>query len=177
MDEVVSKGGVVGVVAIVGRPSAGKSSLINSLCDYDIAIVSDVPQTTRNRIRGIVTRGDDQLIFIDTPGFHASERTFNQHMTGLIQESIRDAELVLYVIDASRHLGGEEETLAKMVAASTVPVVVAINKRDIASHRRLVECEAFSHAVIPNAEVLAISAQTAEGIDELIDRLDRKSVV
>ncbi|MFP4551321.1 MAG: GTPase Era [Spirochaetales bacterium] len=171
MDEAVSKGGRVGVVAIVGRPSAGKSSLINSLCEYDIAIVSDVPQTTRNRIRGILTRGSDQLIFIDTPGFHASERVFNQHMTGLIQESIRDAEIVLYVIDASRHLGEEEEAIAKMVGAGSVPVVVAINKRDIASRKQLVECEAFAHAMLGKAAVIPISARTDEGVEALIERL------
>jgi GTP-binding protein Era len=92
-------------------------------------------------------------------------------MTGLIQESIRDAELILYVIDASRPLGEEEETIAKLVAAHSVPIVVAINKRDIASRTQLVECEAFARATLPEAEVLAISAHTDEGVEQLIDKL------
>ncbi|MFQ3621812.1 MAG: GTPase Era, partial [Spirochaetales bacterium] len=101
-----------GAVLVVGRPSAGKSTLINLLCGQKVAITSPVPQTTRNRIRGILTTARGQLICIDTPGFHKSERKFNLHLRSLVDESFQEVDLLLYVIDISRRPGEEEEIIA-----------------------------------------------------------------
>jgi len=99
-------------IAIVGRPSTGKSTLLNALCGAKVSIVSPVPQTTRNAIRGIVTRPQGQLIFVDTPGYHISERKFNLKLRDVVVQSIADVELILYVIDASRAPGSEEYAIA-----------------------------------------------------------------
>jgi GTP-binding protein Era len=87
------------MVAIVGRPSSGKSTLMNALCGEKISIVTPVPQTTRNRIRGILNADAGQIVFLDTPGFHHSEKKFNKQLMTLVSESLEDCELVLYLVD------------------------------------------------------------------------------
>ena len=89
-------------VAIIGRPSSGKSTILNRICGGKVAIVSPVPQTTRNRVRGILTTAEGQLVLIDTPGLHGSERKLNRHLRGLVTSSLGEVDLLLYVIDASR---------------------------------------------------------------------------
>ena len=118
-------------VAVVGRPSAGKSTLVNALCGHKVSIVSPVPQTTRNAIRGIHTSERGQLIFIDTPGYHQSERKFNLKLTGIVKGSMGDCDLVLYLVDSSRHFGEEEQELMEMVAGCHKPFIVVLNKADL----------------------------------------------
>lgn len=172
MDEAVSKGGRSAFVAIVGRPSVGKSTLLNSLTGHHVAIVSRVPQTTRNRIRGIVTRPGGQLVFVDTPGFHESTRRLNRHMRGLIEETIRECELLLYVTDATRAPGDEEIALADLVASHDGrPRVVAINKIDAADGDALGQLRVLLRTRLPELPVVEISALTGAGTDALVDAL------
>ncbi len=170
MGEPVSKGARAAFVAIAGRPSAGKSTLMNAICRHKIAITSPTPQTTRNRIRGIANRERGQLIFIDTPGFHDSTRTLNRHMRGLIDETIRECEIVLYVVDASRPIGAEEHLLARSIANVHAPVVVAINKSDIARAGGQ-ESEEFVRATLPDAQAFVVSATRKSGLEQLVDAL------
>ncbi len=100
-----------GVVAIIGRPSAGKSTLLNAICGYKVSIVASSPQTTRNAIRGILTREDRQIIFIDTPGYHLSEKKINHYMTDVALSPLEDSDLILYVVDSARPIGQEEQRL------------------------------------------------------------------
>ncbi len=169
MSEHVSKKSAF--VAIVGRPSAGKSTLMNTLCGEKIAIASPIPQTTRNRIRGIITTDRGQLVFVDTPGFHASHRTLNRHMRGLIDEAIRDSEVLLYVVDASRAPGREELELLDSVAAQSVPKLVALNKIDVTPRGRRREILEVLAEKIPETEVIEISALREDGTDELLAAL------
>lgn len=120
----------VGFVAIVGRPSSGKSTLLNAVCGHKISIVSPTPQTTRNKIRGILTDERGQIVFLDTPGFHNSKRKFNLHMREIVTESLNEVEAVLYLLDATRRPGEEESQLAEVLRSVSVPVVCAINKVD-----------------------------------------------
>ena len=176
MSQPVSKGPRSAFVAIVGRPSAGKSTLLNALCGEKVAIVSPVPQTTRNRIRGIVNREAGQLVFVDTPGFHESTRTFNRHMRGLIDEAIRDSEEVLYVVDGSRPPGDEELSLIETVGrASSMPRVVALNKIDIAAPSRIEETRLLLAHRLPDVPVVELSALKAEGIEPLVEELLRSA--
>jgi len=99
-------------VAIVGRPSSGKSTLLNALCGAKVSIVSPVPQTTRNAVRGIINRDEGQLVFIDTPGFHLSEKKLNIKLKNVALSALGDADVVLYVLDSTREPGAEEEALA-----------------------------------------------------------------
>lgn len=118
-------------VSLVGRPSTGKSTLLNTLCGEKISIVSPVPQTTRNKIRGILTREEGQLVFLDTPGFHQSERKFNRYMTAVITEAIEESDLVLYLLDSARPPGEEEEKIITALLPHLNRLVVGINKIDL----------------------------------------------
>jgi GTP-binding protein Era len=160
-------------VAIIGRPSAGKSTLVNTLCGHKVSIISPVPQTTRNRVRGIVNRDGNQLVLVDTPGFHLSDRTLNRHMRGLIEETIRDSDLILYLIDASRRAGEEERQLAGLVAqrSAETPVVIAVNKTDVASRRDLEHTEALIQELLPSHPAVRISAKTGASTDTLVSIL------
>ncbi|MEE8440543.1 MAG: GTPase Era, partial [Spirochaetia bacterium] len=173
MTEPVSKRPKSAFAAIVGRPSAGKSTFLNQVCGHKVSIISSVPQTTRNRIRGIVNRTGGQLVFIDTPGFHESDRRFNQHMRGLIQESIRDAELILYMIDASRPIGAEEQALVAMVSRHTehIPTVVAINKIDVADGSAVEAAAAWTAEKLPGCPRFRISASGGDGVEAVVAAL------
>lgn len=159
-----------GFVAIVGRPSSGKSTLLNALCGHKISIVSPVPQTTRNKIRGILTDGRGQIVFLDTPGFHTSERKFNLRMRDLVTESLEEVEAVLYVTDATREAGPEESELVELLGGISVPVVCAINKVDD-GRARPDDVAGFVAAHLPDAGIHHVSAAAGTGLDELTSTL------
>ncbi len=157
-------------VALVGRPSSGKSTLLNQFCGHKVAIVSPVPQTTRNKIRGICHREGGQLVFIDTPGFHISERKFNRHLTNLILSAVREVDLILYLIDRSRLPAQEELGLMDLLAPFKGQLLVALNKSDIQPtfEREIRDALDVSRFDRP---VSVCSGLTGEGCDELLERL------
>ncbi len=120
-----------GFAAIIGRPSAGKSTLLNAICGEKVAITSTVPQTTRNAIRGIINREAGQIIFLDTPGYHESDKKLNIYLKDVVHRSLDDADVVLYVIDASRSPGKEEQAVMDLLKKSGKPVVAVVNKTDL----------------------------------------------
>ncbi|RPJ08352.1 MAG: GTPase Era [Spirochaetaceae bacterium] len=161
-------------VAIAGRPSAGKSTLLNKLCGHKVSIVSPVPQTTRNKIRGIVTKEKGQLVFLDTPGYYASEKKFNTYMHDVLSAAIGEADLVLYMIDLSRPPGEEEGLLAGLVKKSGKPAVVAFNKTDISpNHREAVLALLKSREL--SAPIVPICALDGKNIESLSDLLFEKA--
>lgn len=160
-------------VALVGRPSVGKSTLINQICGEKVAIVSAVPQTTRNAIRGIVNREQGQLIFVDTPGRHNSEKKFNKKLMEVSGRAIDESDLVLYVLDASRAPGPEESAVAALLAPLVARTVVAVNKMDAHGADYALAKEFLSRELSGLAEdrCLKISARNNEGIDALLAAL------
>ena len=160
-------------VAITGRPSVGKSTLVNLLCAAKVAIVSVSPQTTRNAIRGILTRPEGQLVFIDTPGRHKSEKKFNKKLMDVSDRALDDSELVLYVLDASRPPGPEEEAIAEKLISFQDKCAVAINKIDICGQgpkKHHVFLDTFLPD-IPLSRYFEISCLKKEGIDPLLNCL------
>jgi GTP-binding protein Era len=159
-----------GFVAIIGRPSGGKSTLLNRLTGYKVSIISPVPQTTRNRIRGILNAEAGQLVFIDTPGFHLSERKLNLYLRKLILDTLEEVDLVLYVVDSTRVPGPEEENLWRVLSSLNRPVIAAVNKID---HResRLEPLLEKLHAVFPAAPLVPVSALSGENTERLIEAL------
>ena len=160
-------------VALAGRPSVGKSTLVNLFCGGKVAIVSAAPQTTRNAVRGILTQERGQLVFVDTPGRHVSEKKLNKKLMGVADRALDDAELVLYVLDASRAPGPEEEAIAKRLKTFQDRTVAAINKTDApgADVNRLT---AFLEEFLPELPVsrrFAISCHKKEGTAPLLDCL------
>ena len=184
-------------VAIIGRPSAGKSTLLNKMCGEKVAIVSRVPQTTRNAIRGIVNSGKGQLVFIDTPGRHSGEKKMNKLLMDVSQRALTESDLVLYVLDASRSPGEEEEEIASLLAPLAEKIIFAVNKTDIQSANTdktkdflqsrfpsLSDAEGLSEIPQPcelpvkfpkapkhDNRIHLISAVTGNGIDELLSTL------
>jgi GTP-binding protein Era len=157
-------------VAIAGRPSAGKSTLINALCGEKVSIVSPVPQTTRNTVRGIVNRSEGQLVFLDTPGYHISEKKLNLRLRGVSNGAFSDADIVLYLIDATRKPGPEEEAVAEALASASERLVAAINKVD-SPEADVETARLFVSGKFPKAPILALSALRATGLDALLAAL------
>jgi GTPase len=158
------------VIAIVGRPSAGKSTLVNALCGGKVSIVSPVPQTTRNRVRGILTTEAGQIVFIDTPGFHLSERKFNTYMTDLVSSTIAETDLALYVVDGTRAVGDEERALLAALGRSSRPILACLNKADSGSPAWAVVRKQLEEA-LPGVALLEISALKGTGLDALREKL------
>lgn len=158
------------VVAIVGRPSSGKSTLLNALCGGKVSIVSPVPQTTRNRVRGIVNAAEGQIVFIDTPGYHISEKKLNKYMTDLVVSTLAEVDAVLYVVDGTRPFGAEERAILDVLGKASRPTVACLNKSD-ASGASWSEASAAITASLPGVPMLEISALKETGLDELRARL------
>jgi GTPase len=159
-----------GFVAVIGRPSAGKSTLVNALCGWKVSIVSPVPQTTRNKIRGIVNAPSGQLVLLDTPGYHLSEKRMNARLRETALSALSDADLVLYVMDSTRLPGGEEELVAALAAPVAAKTVIAVNKSDDPSSKPEA-AEAFAAERLPLARRLRVSALRGDGLAELLAAL------
>jgi GTP-binding protein Era len=154
------------VVAIIGRPSAGKSTLLNTLTGYKVSITAAVPQTTRNKIRGILTEERGQLVFIDTPGWHDSQKKFNLRMRDLVNAALGETDMVLYVNDILRPAGPEELAVVEQLKRFSGPVVAALNKTDVRTNG-LEAAGGFIQEQLPRAEVVAVSARTGHGVERL----------
>ena len=161
-------------VAIAGRPSAGKSTLVNAFCGEKVSIVSPVPQTTRNTVRGIVNRPAGQLVFLDTPGYHLSEKKLNLRLRSVSDEAFSDADIVLYLVDAVREPGPEEEAVVAALLPAVQKVVAAINKIDLPD-ADIARARAFIEAKFPNTPICEVSALKGKGIEELITALFDRS--
>ncbi len=157
-------------VAIIGRPSVGKSTLLNALCGAKVSIVSSVPQTTRNAIRGIITRPEGQLIFVDTPGYHISDKKLNLRLREVVLKSLSEVDLILYLIDATREPGKEEEAIAELLSKDIHRIVVAINKIDDPEARPLL-IEEFIIPRLRGAKRVSISAVEKTNLESLIEVL------
>ena len=161
------------VVAIVGRPSTGKSTFLNTASGEKISIVSEIPQTTRNAVKGIVNTSFGQLVFIDTPGYHASEKKLNLKLQTITQDQLSDADAILYLLDATRPAGEEEKMTAHLLRFFHDKTVIGINKIDD-KHAKPELCRTFianTFENFPAERVLDISAKEDTGINEVLKAL------
>jgi len=166
-----------GFVGIVGRPNVGKSTLMNQLVGQKIAITSPVAQTTRNRLRGILTTPDAQIIFVDTPGIHKPHHELGRVLVQNARMAIRSVDLVLFVVDGSVELGGGDRFIAELLERAEAPVLLGINKADQQpSDRPDIDDSYRALAKAQNWEVVKFSALTGEGLAtlqaQIIQRLD-----
>ena len=161
-----------GIITIVGRPNVGKSTLLNALVGEKIAIVTNKPQTTRNRICGIVTRGDCQFVFTDTPGLHKARNRLGEYMDGVVRASITDVDAAVLVVEPIPKPGAPELQLMERMKALNVPGVLVINKIDTLEQKdKLLEViDAYQQEFDFDA-ILPISAQKGDGVPELMDTL------
>lgn len=160
-----------GMISIVGRPNVGKSTLTNALVGEKIAIVTNKPQTTRNRICAVVNRNDCQFVFMDTPGLHKARTKLGDYMVNVVKESVADVDAVLLLVEPIPHIGGPEAELIARIKSLNVPTVLVINKIDTVEKEALLAVmDTYAQAHSFNA-ILPISAKNNEGVEELLDLL------
>ena len=161
------------MITICGRPNVGKSTLTNALVGEKIAIVSNKPQTTRNRITGIVSRGGTQFVLLDTPGFHRPRTKLGDYMVNVVRESVADVDGVLLLVEPVAAVGPQEEALLERLRESGAPVILVINKIDTVERSRLLEVIASYAPLYDFEAVIPVSAKTGEGLDELLDEMEK----
>ena len=161
------------MIAILGRPNVGKSTLTNALVGEKIAIVSHKPQTTRNRICGIFSRGETQFVVMDTPGFHKPRTKLGDYMVGVVEESVADVDAAFLLVEPIANIGQQEEALLAQMKAARVPAVLVINKIDTVEKEVLLSVIACYSKAHDFAAVVPISAKTGEGVEALIDEAEK----
>ncbi len=161
------------MITIAGRPNVGKSTLTNSLVGEKIAIVSNKPQTTRNRIYGVVNRGDTQYVLLDTPGLHKARNRLGDYMVKVVRESVADVDCVCLLVEPIPHVGTPEQVLIDRIKEEHLPAVLVINKIDtVEKDALLAVMAAYSEAYDFDA-IIPISAEKRDGLEELMDQLSQ----
>ena len=164
------------MITIAGRPNVGKSTLTNYLVGEKIAIVSNKPQTTRNRICGILTRADTQFVFVDTPGYHRARTKLGDYMVNVARESIADVDLTILVVEPIASIGPQEEGLLEKIKGSKCPAVLAINKIDTVEKDKLLEVIALYSQAATFDAIIPISAKTGDGVETLLKQCEKYAV-
>ena len=167
-----------GMIAIVGRPNVGKSTLTNALVGEKIAIVSNKPQTTRNRICAVVDRGESQFVFMDTPGLHKARTRLGDYMVEVVHQSVADVDAALLLVEPIPNIGEPEAELMEDLRKRNIPTVLVINKIDTVEKEKLLSViaaytQSYQFALV--AVLLAVDGGVH--LDDLVLPLDRKSVV
>ena len=156
------------MITIAGRPNVGKSTLANALVGEKIAIVSHKPQTTRNRICAIVDRGDTQLVFIDTPGFHRPRTKLGDYMVNIVNQSVADVDAVILLVEPIANVGPQEQELIEKIREAKVPAILVINKIDTVEKETLLPVIAAYKDLLDFTDVIPISAKWHDGLDSLM---------
>ena len=164
------------MITSAGRPNVGKSTLTNFLVGEKIAIVSNKPQTTRNRICGIVTKGDNQFVFVDTPGFHRPRTKLGDYMVNVTKESIADVDLTILLVEPIASIGPQEQALIEQLSAKKCPAILAINKIDTVEKDTLLEVIAVYSQAASFEAIIPISAKTGDGVEALLKQCEKYTV-
>jgi len=160
-------------ISLVGRPNVGKSTLLNALIGKKISIVSDKPQTTRTRVRGIVTTDDTQLVFVDTPGLHKATTALGERVNATALESMRDVDVVCLVLDATQTVGTGDKWVSEQLDVSRA--IVVLNKTDAVSSAKIL-AQLSAASSLGAAEYFPVSAKTGEGVEALLSALRQRTV-
>ncbi len=161
------------MITIAGRPNVGKSTLTNALVGEKIAIVSNKPQTTRNRIYGVVNRGDTQYVLLDTPGLHKARNRLGDYMVKVVRESVADVDCVCLLVEPIPHVGTPEQVLIDRIKEEHLPAVLVINKIDTVEKDALLAVMAAYSAAHEFDAIIPISAEKRDGLEELMDQLSQ----
>ena len=164
------------MITVCGRPNVGKSTLTNALVGEKIAIVSDKPQTTRNRISAIVNHGDTQFVIMDTPGFHKPRTRLGDYMVNVVRESVADVDCVMMLVEPIAAIGPQEQALLERLEQTGAPVLLIINKTDTVEKARLLEVMALYSAEFEFDAIIPVSAKTGDGLELLLAELEKYAV-
>lgn len=159
------------MITIAGRPNVGKSTLTNQIVGEKIAIVSNKPQTTRNRICAVLNRGDTQLVFMDTPGFHKARTRLGDYMVNVVNEAVAGVDAIILLVEPVANVGTQEQELISQIKAAKVPCVLVVNKIDTVEKADLLAVIAAYMQVHTFDAVVPVSAKTGEGVEELLDEV------
>ena len=159
------------MITIAGRPNVGKSTLTNALVGEKIAIVSPKPQTTRNRIYGVVNQGDTQFVLLDTPGFHKARTRLGDYMVKVVRDSVADVDAVCLLVEPIANVGAPEQALIERIREEKLPAVLVINKIDTVEKAQLLEVMAAYNEAYTFDAIIPVSAQEKDGLEALMEEL------
>ncbi|MDP4096979.1 GTPase Era [Paenibacillus sp. P96] len=162
-----------GFVAIVGRPNVGKSTLMNHVIGQKIAIMSDKPQTTRNKIHGVYTTSDTQIVFLDTPGIHKRQSKLGDYMNQTAFNTLGEVEAVLFLVDASEGMGGGDRFIAEQMKKVSTPVILVLNKIDKIEPEALLPLIEEYRKLYDFAEIVPISAKMGNNVNRLLEQIEK----
>jgi GTPase len=162
-----------GYIAIVGRPNVGKSTLLNQMLGEKVAIVTPKPQTTRNRITGIRTGAQSQVVFIDTPGIHQAHSLMNRRMVEIALQTLREVDGVLWVLDVGQRIGPEEERIGEILGGLKTPSLLLLNKIDLVAKEKLLPLMQHCSELLPGREIVPIIALKGEGVPVVLDIVEK----
>ena len=157
-----------GFVSMIGRPNVGKSTLMNRIIGQKIAITSDKPQTTRNRIRTVYTTDEAQIVFLDTPGIHKTRNKLGEYMVNAAKSALNDSDVILFVVEPTDYIGAGEQHIISILRESNTPCILVVNKIDSVSREKLMEAITAYNAAASFDEIVPVSAVRDDNIDELL---------
>lgn len=160
-----------GFAGIVGRPNVGKSTLLNNLMHRKLAIISEKPQTTRNKIRCVMTRDDAQIIFVDTPGFHKPKSALGERLNRAVRETFSEVDTIVFILDGTKAIGKGDLFIASELSELDTPVVVVLNKMDRLTPDQVEAQVAVAEKLGDFSEIIPISAKTGENVHAVIERI------
>ncbi len=164
------------MVTLAGRPNVGKSTLTNALVGEKISIVSNKPQTTRNRIFAVLNKDDTQIVLTDTPGFHRAKNRLGDYMVKCVEESVADVDVIALVVEPIANVGVQEEQLIAKIKATRAPSILVINKIDTVEKQELLEVIAAYSAYHEFDAIVPVSARKKQGLDELVEEMKKHAV-
>lgn len=157
-----------GFVTLIGRPNVGKSTLMNRLIGQKIAITSNKPQTTRNRIQTVLTTEEGQIVFVDTPGIHKAKNKLGEYMVNVAERTLNEVDVVLWLVEPTAFIGAGEKHIAEQLGKVRTPVVLVINKVDMVKKEEILEFIDAYRKIYDFAEIVPVSARNGDNTDELV---------
>ena len=160
-----------GFVTLIGRPNVGKSTLMNRLIGQKIAITSNKPQTTRNRIQTVYTCDEGQIIFLDTPGIHKAKNKLGEYMVSVAERTLKEVDVILWLVEPSTFIGAGEQHIAEQLRSVKTPVFLVINKIDTVEKAEILKFIAAYKDIVDFAEIIPVSALKGENTDDLLQAM------
>lgn len=157
-----------GFVTLIGRPNVGKSTLMNYLIGQKIAITSNKPQTTRNRIQTVLTTDEGQIVFVDTPGIHKAKNKLGEYMVNVAEKTLNEVDVVLWLVESTTFIGAGEQHIAKQLQRVKTPVILVINKVDSVKREEILPAIAAYKDIYDFADIVPVSARSGDNTDELL---------
>ena len=157
-----------GFVTLIGRPNVGKSTLMNYLIGQKIAITSNKPQTTRNRIQTVLTTDEGQIVFVDTPGIHKAKNKLGEYMVNVAEKTLNEVDVVLWLVEPTTFIGAGEQHIAKQLQRVKTPVILIINKVDSVKREEILPAIAAYKDIYDFADIVPVSARSGDNTDELL---------